>query len=78
MPSYTITVTDNGHGINEEGLDKIFDPFYTTKEEGTGLGLSISYGIIHRHKGNIDICNHPKGGAQITIQLPQGIKENEF
>lgn len=78
LPSYTITVTDNGHGINEEGLDKIFDPFYTTKEEGTGLGLSISYGIIHRHKGNIDICNHPKGGAQITIQLPQGIKNNEF
>lgn len=65
-----ISIRDNGIGIDEEGLEKIFDPFYTTKENGTGLGLSISYGIIHRHKGNIGIHNHPEGGAQITIQLP--------
>jgi signal transduction histidine kinase len=71
---YTITVTDNGSGINEEQLEKIFDPFYTTKEEGTGLGLSISYGIIHRHGGNIDIRNSPDGGAQVEIQLPQGLE----
>lgn len=71
-PSYVITVTDNGTGIEEEELEKIFDPFYTTKKEGTGLGLSISYGIIHRHKGNIKIQNHPGGGAEIRIELPQG------
>lgn len=69
---YRIMVTDNGIGINEEQLEKIFDPFYTTKEEGTGLGLSISYGIIHRHGGSIEIRNHPDGGTQVEIQLPRG------
>ena len=67
---YTITVIDNGTGIDEEQLEKIFDPFYTTKEEGTGLGLSISYGIISRHGGTIEIHNHPEGGTQVEIQLP--------
>jgi signal transduction histidine kinase len=68
---YHIIITDNGTGVNEEQLEKIFDPFYTTKEEGTGLGLSISYGIIQRHGGNIEIRNHPDGGAQVEIQLPR-------
>jgi signal transduction histidine kinase len=70
---YTITVADNGIGIDEESLEKLFDPFYTTKEEGTGLGLSISYGIIHRHNGYIEISNRPGGGTQVVVQLPQEI-----
>ena len=69
---YSIAINDTGKGIQEENLEKLFDPFYTTKEEGTGLGLSISYGIIHRHKGSIDIGNRPEGGAQAIIRLPQG------
>ena len=48
-------VKDNGPGIPKECLDKIFEPFYTTKEEGTGLGLSICYGIVERHKGKISV-----------------------
>ena len=67
---YTITVSDNGRGICEDDLEKLFDPFYTTKEEGTGLGLSISYGIIRRHRGMIDIVNRPEGGAKVVIKLP--------
>jgi signal transduction histidine kinase len=74
---YMITVTDNGTGIDEEQLEKIFDPFYTTKETGTGLGLSISYGIIHRHGGNIEIRNSPEGGACVEIQLPQGTEKDK-
>jgi signal transduction histidine kinase len=73
---YTITITDNGKGIEEENLERLFDPFYTTKEEGTGLGLSISYGIIHRHRGNIEVVNYPNGGAQVIIQIPKGIVDN--
>jgi signal transduction histidine kinase len=73
---YAITVTDNGKGIEEESLEKLFDPFYTTKQEGTGLGLSICYGIIHRHRGSIDIGNRSGGGAQVVIQLPIGFKES--
>ena len=72
---YHIIVTDNGTGINEEQLEKIFDPFFTTKKEGTGLGLSISYGIIFRHGGNIEIRNHPDGGARVEIQLPKGTEK---
>jgi signal transduction histidine kinase len=68
--SYVITVTDSGRGFDAENMERIFDPFFTTKEEGTGLGLSISYGIIRRHRGNIEVGNHPGGGAQVTIQLP--------
>lgn len=69
---YHIIITDSGTGVHEEQLEKIFDPFYTTKEEGTGLGLSISYGIIHRHGGNIEIRNHQDGGAEVEIRLPRG------
>jgi signal transduction histidine kinase len=74
---YIILVTDNGTGVNEEQLEKIFDPFYTTKETGTGLGLSISYGIIHRHGGNIEIRSSPDGGAQVEIQLPKGTEKTD-
>jgi signal transduction histidine kinase len=70
---YSITIADNGIGIDEDSLEKLYDPFYTTKEEGTGLGLSISYGIIHRHKGYIEISNRLEGGTQVTVQLPQEI-----
>jgi len=76
---YSITVTDNGKGISEESLEKLFDPFYTTKIEGTGLGLSISYGIIHRHRGSIEIGNRTDGsGAQVVIRLPKGIHDSKF
>ena len=67
---YTITVSDNGKGIIENDLEKLFDPFFTTKDEGTGLGLSISFGIIHRHRGMIDVCNRQEGGAKVVIRLP--------
>ncbi|MCX6141036.1 MAG: ATP-binding protein [Candidatus Kapabacteria bacterium] len=65
-----ITIADNGTGIPEPLLSKLFDPFVTTKDvgKGTGLGLSISYGIIERHRGKIDVKNH--GGAVFTITLP--------
>jgi len=74
---YTVTITDNGKGIEEGSLENLFDPFYTTKEDGTGLGLSISYGIIHRHRGRIDIGNRTGGGVQVVIQLPRGMENEE-
>ncbi len=72
---YAIAITDNGRGIASESMEKIFDPFYTTKENGTGLGLSISYGIIHRHGGKIDIYSRPGEGTRVVVQLPEGIEE---
>ncbi len=67
-----IIVQDNGGGIPEKVLDKIFQPFFTTKPtgQGTGLGLSLSYDIIKAHQGKIDIRNKPGEGAEFIITLP--------
>ncbi len=61
---------DQGEGISEAILEKIWDPFYTTKEMGTGLGLGIVRNIIESHKGSIRIENRAVQGARITVTLP--------
>jgi signal transduction histidine kinase len=67
-----VSFTDTGHGISPEQLERIFEPFYTTKAEGrgTGLGLSVSLGIIRSHGGTIDIESKPGVGTTIRIRLP--------
>ena len=67
-----LTVCDNGPGIPEEHLDKVLNPFFTTKAvgKGTGLGLSVSHGIVEGHNGTLHIKNNPDGGACFTIDLP--------
>ncbi|NQZ24141.1 MAG: histidine kinase [Colwellia sp.] len=67
-----INITDNGKGISEENILKIFDPFYTTKVvgEGTGLGLPISHGIISKHNGKIEVHSKVNVGTCFTITLP--------
>ncbi|MBW8331776.1 MAG: histidine kinase [Prolixibacteraceae bacterium] len=68
-----ITVEDNGNGIPQAAMDKIFQPFFTTKPagQGTGLGLSMSYEIVTKgHGGELKVENNPGGGAKFTIVLP--------
>lgn len=67
-----IEVADNGCGIPAESLQKIFDPFYTTKPigQGTGLGLSLSYGIIKRHGGEIRVDSEVGVGTTFRVELP--------
>lgn len=67
-----IEVADNGCGIPGESLQKIFDPFYTTKPigQGTGLGLSLSYGIIKRHGGEIRVDSEVGVGTTFRVELP--------
>ncbi len=68
-----ITIKDTGIGIQEENLQKVFDPFYTTKDTGTGLGLSISYGIVSKHCGDIEISSKTSGderGTTVIVKLP--------
>jgi len=67
-----IKVKDNGNGIPQNVVDKIFQPFFTTKPtgEGTGLGLSLSYGIIKAHGGEIKVESREGKGSEFIIRLP--------
>jgi signal transduction histidine kinase len=65
-----IDVSDTGSGIREDLIDKIFQPFFTTKQKGTGLGLAISRQMIEQHDGTIIAANRPGGGVLFTILLP--------
>ena len=67
-----LTLMDNGPGIPDSVIEKIFQPFFTTKPpgEGTGLGLSLSHDIITAHKGIMQVGNAPQGGAMFLIKIP--------
>ena len=65
-----ITIEDTGPGIPAESLNRIFQPFVTTKAQGTGLGLSIVLKVIVSHNGRIAASNRAEGGARFRIQLP--------
>lgn len=67
-----ISVSDTGKGIDPANLDKIFEPYFTTKKEGkgTGLGLSVVYGIVKEHGGDIAVMNEPGKGVRIDVYLP--------
>ena len=67
-----IQVQDNGNGIPQNIVDKIFQPFFTTKPtgQGTGLGLSLSYDIIKVHGGEIKVETKDGEGSEFVIQLP--------
>jgi len=67
-----IRIKDNGSGIRKEDLEKVFDPFFSTKEvgQGLGLGMSLSHGIIRDHQGRIDITSSVGQGTTVAIFLP--------
>ena len=69
-PFLRITIRDTGSGIDQSMIDKIFQPFFTTKPKGTGLGLSITRRLVEQHGGSIRVANNPNGGASFTIDLP--------
>jgi CheY-like chemotaxis protein/anti-sigma regulatory factor (Ser/Thr protein kinase) len=67
-----LTVSDTGHGISKEGIDRIFDPYYTTKdvEKGTGMGLAVVHGIVKEHNGIITVKSKPGKGTTFSIFFP--------
>ncbi|MGD8354032.1 MAG: ATP-binding protein, partial [Pseudomonadota bacterium] len=69
--SVIVGIEDTGVGIPESALDRIFDPFFSTKgAKGTGLGLSVSYGIIEGHGGTIEVRSEVGKGTTFTITIP--------
>lgn len=68
----TVTVADNGHGIDAATLERVFEAFFTTKPagKGTGLGLSLCYAIAKRHGGSIEIDSAPGAGTRVRVALP--------
>src|ERR1700726_704954 len=65
-----IMILDNGPGIEDAALSKLFRPFYTTKADGTGLGLAVVQKIIVQHGGQVEARNRPEGGAAFMVTLP--------
>jgi signal transduction histidine kinase len=72
----SVRVVDDGHGISEENLKHIFDPFFSTKgEKGAGLGLSITYGIVEKLGGKLDVESVKGEGSRFTVTLPVKISQ---
>jgi signal transduction histidine kinase len=68
----SVRIRDNGHGISEENLKHIFDPFFSTKgEKGSGLGLSITYGIVQKLGGKLEVKSKKGEGSTFTVTLPE-------
>jgi signal transduction histidine kinase len=70
-----IRVVDKGAGISAEDLDRVFDPFFTTRDSGTGLGLAIVNSVVEAHNGTIDVTSEPGAGTQFAVRLPRNSQE---
>ncbi len=66
---FVMVVEDDGPGLEADVIDRIFNPFFTTKDTGTGLGLSIVHRIVEAHDGSIRVSNRPEGGARFEVRI---------
>jgi len=71
-----VAVADNGPGIPEDAIGRVFEPFFSTKTASHGLGLAVSWGIVEQHGGRIDVRNREEGGTVFTVILPVGEGES--
>ncbi len=72
-----ITITDSGIGIPANLIEKIFDPYFSTKQKGSGLGLAISYSIITKHNGQVVLKSTPGVGTTFTLYIPASTQQHE-
>jgi two-component system sensor histidine kinase PilS (NtrC family) len=78
MPAVRIDIGDTGCGIDPVSLDKIWEPFYTTKERGSGLGLAIVRRIVESHGGAVTVLSDSRRGTRFSIRLPRFAPEDEI
>lgn len=69
-----VSVTDQGTGIPSKYLDRLLDPYFTTKQNGSGLGLAIVYSVVNRHKGHVSIESRQGAGTTVTVWLPASVE----
>lgn len=74
QPVVHLAVRDTGTGIEPTHLSRLFDPFFTTREDGTGLGLAIVHALVEGHGGRVEVESEPKQGTVFTVVLPQEIR----
>ena len=67
----TLTVGDDGPGIEPAVVEQLFDPFFTTRSEGTGLGLAIAHDVVRSMRGEIQVASAPGAGSRFTVRLPR-------
>ncbi|HHI81439.1 MAG TPA: two-component sensor histidine kinase [Planctomycetes bacterium] len=72
-----ITVTDSGPGMEEEVLEKCFQPYFSTKSGGSGLGLAVTQRLIHDHGGEVRVESHPGHGTRFEVILPEELEDPE-
>jgi signal transduction histidine kinase len=70
--NHRIVIRDSGSGMSRETMERIFDPYFSTKDSGTGLGLPIAKKIIEEHGGTIQVESEPGAGTEVTVELPAG------
>ena len=70
-PAVCVSYRDNGPGLTDEQVQKIFEAFYTTKSKGTGLGMAIAERILEAHQGAIAVGSREQGGAEFLITFPR-------
>ena len=68
--TYVISIADNGSGIDERDVSRIFEPYYTTKASGTGLGMTMAYKIVKEFNGEIQVKSQKGDGTKISIFIP--------
>jgi len=73
-----IAVSDTGCGFSEKDIDKILQPFYSTKERGTGLGLAISNGIVEAHGGKMHISSKKGSGSRFVVEIPNNLNDDSI
>ena len=65
-----IKIADNGSGISDENIARLFEPYFTQKRNGLGLGLAASFNIVQAHKGRIEVASEPSNGAVFSVYIP--------
>ena len=70
-----LIIKDNGHGMDKSVLDRVYEPFFSTKFQGRGLGLSAVHGVVHNHDGHIKITSTPDQGTIVTLLFPAAIEK---